>query len=282
MNRQSRPRSGTEHLQSTLDKALTLLTYMAATGEPMSITEISGFLGISRGTAYSIVRTMTVHEYLAQKENRKYFLSCQCFSNGQAFRMQYADLLPCSSVITRFLMNDPPAWLKVCSLFVLQPGGVLFAFIENFPHARFDYTAIAAMRSRRFTPWYANAAGYLLAAFASPALQRQCFAALDAAPDGQFSLPARNLVEGCLEQARHDFFYADTSDLFMLNEATVAAPVFLRSGTPAASLCFTVHADAFRLREREISDSLRSLTRQLSISLGCHPLQGGLPHPYHL
>lgn len=282
MNNQSRQRPGAEHLQSTLDKALTLLTYMAATGEPMSITEISSFLSISRGTAYSIVRTMAAHEYLAQKADRKYFLSYQCFSNGQAFRMQYADLMPCNSVITRFLMNDPPAWLKVCNLFVLQPDGVLFAIIENFPHALFDYTTIATMRNRRFAPWYANAAGYLLTAFASPALQRQCFAALDAAPDGQFPIPARNLVEEYLEQARHDFFYADTSDLFLLNEVTVATPVFLRSGTPAASLCFTVHADAFRLREREISDSLRSLTRQLSISLGYHPLPGSLSHHSHL
>lgn len=264
--------------QSTLDKALTLMSHLASAGEPMTITEISSYLQVSRGTAYSIVRTMMAHDYLAQKDDHRYFLSYRCFFSGQAFRLQYGDLLPCNNIITRFFMNDPPAWLKVCDLFILQPGGMLFALVQCFPNMLFDYTALTILRSQRLLPWYANAAGYILVAFAEPEQRRQCLNLLDEAAKKHPGLPDRVTVENELDRVRHDFFFADTGDLLMMNEATVATPVFTVSGTPSAALCFTVPADAYHLQERKISDTLRNLTQQLSINLGYHPFR---PTPLH-
>lgn len=61
-------------LTKTVDKALGLLEYLADAKKPESLSEISKAMGMSRSTAYRLLRTLGTHGYVTQSATDSYKL----------------------------------------------------------------------------------------------------------------------------------------------------------------------------------------------------------------
>lgn len=57
---------GTASQQTTVVRALQLLDCLAESGDPMSVAEITKVMGVSRSTAYRLLRTLMAHGYVSE------------------------------------------------------------------------------------------------------------------------------------------------------------------------------------------------------------------------
>lgn len=252
-----------------VDRVLSLLDLFVRSPKPLSITEISAALKVARGTAYSMVESLVLHRYLCRLEDKRYALSYQAFVLGQSYCLRYAELLPLRDTVNRTLCgSDCEQLVKSCNLYVIEPDCTLFALIEAYSEPATLWRQPSAAISRRLLPWYANAAGQVLAAFASQAVRQACARQFPEAGAERYGLPAPDGLEARFSQIRADGFSVDFSDYLHLNEVTLAAPVRNAAGEVAAALCFTCHRDSYQTHPARLTSTITNLGRVLSLGLG--------------
>lgn len=106
--------------QQSIERTAKLLQHLAATTAPMSVTEISNFLGISRSTAYAMLDVLTQYNLLARdKITKKYFLGYQMFVFGGISRYRYREILPCDDYLCS-IMNQLSLDIKELSVATLE------------------------------------------------------------------------------------------------------------------------------------------------------------------
>jgi len=255
---------------SPADRVLSLLDLMAEGGTPLSITEISTRLGVARGTAYSMVHALVERRYLCQLEDKRYFLSYQSFVLGQAFRLQFLDLLLCSEpTLVEFIASGAGApWLRLADIFVLQPNHMIFSILAKYSNNTSRITTASAALSRRILPWWSNAAGLALTAFSPPPVRAKLLDALDQARSEDGRLPQRAALESQFPTIREEAFAVDRSDPFHLNEVSLACPIFNAAGDACAAAAFTCRHSDYQHRSAEIASALSGLAREISLSMG--------------
>jgi DNA-binding IclR family transcriptional regulator len=116
---------------SSLDRALTVLKYLAECDDEIGVRDIGRHLNLNEATAYRIVKTLEAQNFVFQnKHTKKYSLGIETMRIGQACAKNF-NLLKISKVILRNLSEATNE-----SVFLMVANGNFGVYADSFSSKR--------------------------------------------------------------------------------------------------------------------------------------------------
>lgn len=250
---------GPSMIQS-VDRALTVLGLLARHGA-LGVTELAGFLGVHKSTAFRLVTTLELHELVEQHADRgKYRLGVGVLRLAGATTARL-DIVQRSRPVTRRLAEELGETVNVTvlsgheALYVDQAAGAAALQPHNWVGQR--------------TPLHATSNGKVLLAYVSDAR----FAELTSGQLRRFTSRTRTdrtVLKAEVEAARQNG-YAITVDELEVGLTAVAAPIAGPDGEIAGSV--SASGPTFRIPAERVPDVAAKVVeagRQISRRLGWH------------
>jgi DNA-binding IclR family transcriptional regulator len=252
---------GPSMIQS-VDRALTVLGLLARHGA-LGVTELAGFLGVHKSTAFRLVTTLELHELVEQHADRgKYRLGVGVLRLAGATTARL-DIVQRSRPVTRQLAEELGETVNITvlsgheALYVDQAAGATALRPHNWVGQR--------------TPLHATSNGKVLLAYVSEAR----FTELTSGQLRRFTSRTRTdrtELKAEVEAARRNG-YAVTVDELEVGLTAVAAPIAGPDGEIAGSV--SASGPTFRIPPERVPDVAAKVVeagRQISRRLGWHGL----------
>jgi DNA-binding IclR family transcriptional regulator len=257
----TRPKPRTaEGLSRSVSRVLVTLDAMLAKGRPVSISEILDDLGLSRTTAYEMMRTLKRYHYVEQLAGTgKYRLGRRLYELGTAYRDQ-VDLLKEGTEIASQLCGRTHETVQIS---VLDTDSMLVV-IKN--QGTQPIAFVTQVGSRIPINW--GASGRLLVSdFSDEELRQRLPAMVRPSPTGKAPTDVDVLIREIREARKRGY-------AFQLSQAAhhsgaVAAPIIDGSGRCIATISVVAPEHRFRKSHLAmITKAVREAATQLSRRLG--------------
>jgi len=226
----------------TLHRALDVLEFLARTGEPVALANISDAVDSPKATMHRMLATLQSRGYVSQEaETGRYGVGIRCFELGSLWA-QKLDLRVVASPYLRRL-NDETG--EMVHLALYERGDVIYVEKLGSPHP-----IVAQSYVGRRCPAYSVSTGRALLAFMPEAeINRVLAGPLPSHTDRTVTDPAQ-LLE-LLEEVRHSG-YATNDGSFRVGVCGVAAPVRDYTGAVVASVGICVPEQRFGAERLEV------------------------------
>ncbi len=253
------PKAGSDEGGRSARRVLSIFDLMLSRGEPVTVAEVVGALGIPKSTAYELVRTLSAAGYVERSGGASYFLGRKLFELGMAYR-SHVDLLKEGGKIVEELRDETG---ETVQLSVLENNVMLVLAKEESSK---PIRIISRVGSRVPVNW-AAAGRLLISDLPDPELKALLLRIVKPSPTGRASTDSDELVRQ-IKRFRAQGYG------FELNEANehagcVAAPVIDVSGKCVAAISIVAPEQRLQRRHREILvAAVRRAAGKLSRRLG--------------
>ncbi|MBI2369805.1 MAG: IclR family transcriptional regulator [Deltaproteobacteria bacterium] len=252
-----------------LDRAVAIVEALADAGRPIGVSDLSGRVGLSKGTTHRLVTWLERHRVLSRDgEQQKYGLGPRLVRWGQAYlgTLQLRDV---ARPVMEALHHD-------CGETVLlsQRTGDVQTFVEQIT-SRHEIKTVGEIGQGG--PLYAGALGKAMLS-ALPAGERDAY--LRAVRLGRMTpetITDRQVLRAELEQVRRQG-YAFSRGERVRGIASMAAPILDHRGTVVGALAIVCPLDRFdRRKQPRFADRLRKAAAAISERLGHLPASAPRP-----
>ncbi len=229
-----------QYLIKSVDKALTILEYIAKAGEPVSLSLLSSRLDIRKSTLFGLLRTLQKHRFVVQ-HGKQYVLGHRCHALSQAFLSRHR--LPVRSYeLLGQLANACQAVVKYGTLSVMR----LAELVTANPSEPVLLDPLSPIEDSQDCNAHALARGQAILAFLSDDELAERLASIDTLPSftPNTITDVADLRARLLEVRRQG--YAVSRAEYTLDSFGIGAPVFDINQIPVAAVGLSVpigHAD---------------------------------------
>lgn len=251
--------------QQSIERTLKLLNHFGNTLEPMNVTEISHFLGISRSTAYSMLRVLTQYNFLSRsKDTGKFFLGYQTFILGSKARSRFQNILPCDDYLVSFISQMTLPANNV-GLWTLEADYRVLLALFKLPGK--PMRALNNLHVQRVLPSFCTACGKMLLSELPLKEQREALEeqSLIKYTDATVTDPEAVLQQ--IAEAGRQKYCVDIEG-FSNFEVNIAAPVRGQTGRALAALNLSVSKLIYLNRPMDYIQMVTALGKELSSLLG--------------
>lgn len=254
--------------QQSIERTVTLINHLASTLEPMSITEISNFLGISRSTAYAMLNVLTKHNYLYRdKATKKYFLGYRLFILGGLTRYRYRDLLICDEYLRNFVSQTPLS-INLVSLATLEPDYQIAHILTKTPNSAINGSYNGSFNwHRRLHPAYCAACGKVLLSELSKKEQEAALQAQELKKYTDATIVDPEVILQQIADAGKQGYCIDIEG-YSNFEVNIAAPIRNQAGKVVAALNVSVSTLIYKNRMHDYIQLTTALAREISSIIG--------------
>jgi DNA-binding IclR family transcriptional regulator len=259
MLEKTQPKAGSNEGGRSARRVLSIFDLMLSRGEPVTVAEVVGALGIPKSTAYELVRTLSAAGYVERSGGTSYFLGRKLFELGMAYR-SHVDLLKEGGKIVEELRDETG---ETVQLSVLENNVMLVLVKEE---SQKPIRIISRVGSRVPVNW-AAAGRLLISDLPDPELKALLPQIVKPSPTGRAPTDPDELVRQ-IKRFRAQGYG------FELNEANehagcVAAPIIDVSGKCVAAISIVAPEQRLQRRHREILVvAVRRAAGKLSRRLG--------------
>lgn len=261
----------TEASQQSIARALKLLNHFGETMTPLNVTEISKFLGISRSTAYAMLKEMQDMNYLSKDpKTGKYYLGYQNFILGRKTRAKYAELLQCDPYLTSFCQQKLPVQANSVCLWVMEQDYRMLDLLHKDPNSstpNVSYAFFSPLDRQRVLPSYCTAHGKVMLSELSAKEQREALMAQDIKSYTESTVTDIDSIIQELSQVKKQGYCVDVEG-YANFEVNVAAPIRDRTGKAVGAISISAAKLIFQGRPQDYIQLIVALGRELSALLG--------------
>ena len=253
-------------LNQSIERSLRLLSVLGASQRPMNVTEISRALGVSRSTAYSIIRSMLSMGFLEKyADDKSYFMGYQVFVLGSIYRVTKSYAIQCDEYMIEFLRHTPQKITRL-ELWTMQPDHRILKFLVKTAAGS---RALLNDNNRAF-PAYSSAPGkILLSALPEPEL-RAALRIIDYRPFTNHTITSEDLLLRELATIRTRGYSIDIEEFINFN-VNAAALVRNQNGNVVGAINIAVPKMLYMGNEQNYIDMITGLGQELSSLLGYQP-----------
>lgn len=242
-----------------LDRALALLQTLAHTPKPLTLSQISDLIGVSRSTVYSLLATLQKHGMVDKDPQHKtYRLGVGALVLGNAY-LDQVSLLPVFNEVAQRLVNTCRETVKLA---VLDRREVVYIGKQE---GLYSVRLVARIGSRM--PAHATAVGKVLLAQLDEQQLDQLYLGYHFPHKTPNTISSRAMLSTMLLRVRAEGYAYDMEES-ALGLQCVAAPVYDHGGAVAA---MSIGVPKERLSDNRLAE-LRTLlldhTREISHTLG--------------
>jgi len=239
-----------------VDRAFRILWLLSTERRPLGITEIANALGLNKGTAFGLVKTLA-HEGLLERDpqSRKYNLGLRLTELGMiqtwGMPIYQAGVYPVRRLsVTADRSARLYAWDRTTVLLIL-----------NMVHPTQDFPFTGLVRPR--IPAYCTGAGKAILSRLSKDHLAAYFAETELVAHTPNTLTTRSALESELDEARRTGVAYDREE-FVQGFSCVSAPILDRWAHPCGAVSISVEADLFR---KESSPAIASEVQRTAMEI---------------
>jgi len=244
----------------SVQRAVQVLRLLAAEGSRLGVTELSERLGVAKPTVHAMLRTLEAEGLVVQdRESSKYGLGPGLLHLGNAYldghELRARSMTWADALATR---ANEAVWVGV-----LTGDHVLVVH-----HAFRPEGAVQILEVGASIPWNTSALGKAMVALGPEAEEKRLLEGRLAVLTGRSVTSPDRLAEQ-LEEARQSG-YAIEDQESAIGDASIAAPVFDRSGQVAGAIGVVGPVERLLAEDRraELAVAVRETARNLSRDLG--------------
>lgn len=246
----------------TVLKALLVLECIADADRPLSAAEVAKLCKISRPTAYRLLSTLAVRDYVTQVNGPYFRLGTQALSLSK----KLLDSIDLPELARPYMRELGDVTNETVYLSTLQDAEILYiAKVESTQSIR--TSCIIGTRNNL----YSTSMGKAVLAFLPAAEQARLVENIELKPLTPHTIIHREALVEELACIRKRGFAIDDEE----NEAgvrCVGAPIFDRTGRVIAAISVSAPAYRFSIqRVEEVSSMVRDVTSKISARLGYAP-----------
>lgn len=242
----------------SVSRALDILNYFE-NEEELGISELAGYMGLSKSSVYGLVNTLTAYGYLQQSENKRYRLGIRLFELGNIMHQRIdqraeAKLL-CAQLSER---------LETTVHLAMHSGGdVIYIDKVNDPRSIISYSQVG-----KRAPMYCTAVGKAMMAHLPESYREQFVYSREMrTPTGLTRLTCKTLEEE-LETIRRRGYATDIEELEK-GICCIAAPVFNSYQEPQMAISASFLTGRFLAMDTdEVAQQVMYFAGQISRKLG--------------
>ena len=244
----------------SVDRAIRILKALAGGPGRLGVSELSGRLGLAKGTVHGLLRTLQEHDLVEQHaDSDKYQLGPALLQLSNRF-LDLNDLRSRSLAWSELLALKAEESVRVG---VPHGDGILVVHHVFRPDATLQILEVGAL-----LPLHATALGKAVLAYLEKPVRDDVFGDAHAKLTGHTLVKATDLrrdVKGIRERG-----YAIEREEAVLGEAGLAAPIFDRSAQPIGAIGVAGPRERLlrRGRERQVSTAVIEAARGISRDLG--------------
>jgi DNA-binding IclR family transcriptional regulator len=216
-----------------LNRALSIVEYLAAAQEPRGLTEIASEVGGPKATVHRLLSTLCSRGYVQQNSKSAYSLSIRFFEIGSI----WAQGLDLRALASPHLSRLRDLARETVVLAVYDQGSVVYIDKLTSPQA-----VIATSQLGRRSPASLVATGRVLLAYQPAAEIASCVSDPERL-ESQQELGADQL-DSILKQVRREG-YAITQETYRVGVSGLAAPVRDHTGVVVAAIGLTMPSERF-------------------------------------
>lgn len=249
-------------VNQNLEKVLLLLETLSATG-PMTVSEISRAMSVSRTTAYTTVNTLCANYYLERNPlTGKYTVGYKLFQLGSNYPRQYSFL----SIAERHVLPAMEQWKIKVNLSVLKYPLRLVILSSK------EQLRSPALVLGNVLPAHCSASGKLLLAHLPQEELAWHLQAEELRRVTPHTITDRELLEQQFAEIRGSGYALETEELYP-GRCCIAAPLRDRSGGVMASVSFSCTKEQLDAQRKPMTKELLALALNISTELGFDPIR---------
>ncbi len=250
--------------QQNLTKVLDLMEIMATARAPMTITEISKALNITRTTAYSIIKSLMAKNFVENIDGSgKYSIGYKFYQIGSLYPMKYMFVKSAE----RHVEHMSKKWNIKINVSILRPPLVAVVLLTM------DRSLIPKMLFGHVMPSHATGVGKLLLSYLPVEEVIGGMSEVEMKKYGPRTITDVGSLLKELEIIRERGYSIELEEL-AARHACVAAPIRDLSGDVIAGVSFSADLEQFESNREGLIADIILLGQTISAELGYSPLLG--------
>lgn len=245
--------------ESTLDRAIKVLEYLADSKEKKSMSGIAKDLKIPNGTAYNILKTLEDYELVERDESTKrYSLGFKLFKLGNNVKY-IRDLRDISMQYMRELTRETG---ETSQLGIIFEENLYFLEIIETPNNKKTRGTVGLS-----LPLYAPAAGKVLLAFQPEEKRKKLLDNIELKAFNLNTITKRDELEAELKSIRDNGYAVDREEVF-LGTTCIAVPVYNAEKDVVAALGITGDTKRVKNNMDNLVNTIHHEALNISFKLG--------------
>ncbi len=245
--------------ESTLERSIKVLEYLAETKEKKNMSDIARDLKIPNGTSHNILKTLEDYQLIERDESTKrYSLGFKLFKLGNNVKY-IRDLRDISMQYMRELTRETG---ETSQLGIIFEENLYFLEIIETPNNKKTRGTVGLS-----LPLYAPAAGKVLLAFQPEAKRKKLLDNIELKPFNLNTITERNQLEAELEDIRNRGYAVDREEVF-LGTTCIAVPVYNAGKEVVAALGITGDTERVKSNMDNLVNTIHHEALNISFKLG--------------
>ena len=239
----------------SIDNALELLDRLSYAWQGMTAIEISEYLGVTRGTAYSMLRSLTDRDYVERdRQTGRFMLGYKSLENAISYQYSFP-FVEYGIPYMRLAVDE----LSVCcALSVFRGHKSIHILTVNFEP---DFKKI----SRAYPIWACATGRVLLSALSEKTIDEEL--SQERIPLTSATITDETKLRELIAQAGEQGYSVDVGEIDP-NKANIAAPIYDISNRVLASLSFIIPSKRWEADRDVLTVKIREYASLISVQLG--------------